>query len=69
MDVYYVRGINNMGSTWYMHTKGANGATLWSGAPKDMRAIYSKDEADAEIERLDNIYQFGSTRHYREKVG
>lgn len=63
---YYVYGINKMGSTWYTSSKGCNAATLWSGGPKEMRATYTKKEAEAEIVRLNDIYKWGSTRHYVE---
>mgnify|MGYP000870037041 CR=1 FL=1 len=66
--MYYVYGINSMGSVWYVSTKDTNGAHLWSGASKEMRATYTKEEAQAEIARLDEIYRFGSTRHHYEAV-
>ena len=66
VNLYYVHGINCMGNVWYVSTKGAHSATLWSGAPKEMRATYTKEEARAEIARLNDIFKWGSTRHYME---
>ena len=65
---YYVYGINNIGSTWYTSSKGCNAATLWNGAPKEMRATYTKEEAKAEIARLNDSYRWGSTRHHMESA-
>ena len=65
MEKYYVYGVNNMGSTWYLSNKEADSCTLWPGAPKEMRAVYdSKEEAKEKVVQLDELYKFGSTRHY-----
>ena len=69
MEKYYVYGVNNMGSTWYLSNKEADGCTLWPGAPKEMRAVYdSKEEAKEKVMQLDELYKFGSTRHYVRKA-
>lgn len=65
MEKYYVYGVNNMGSTWYLSNKESDSCTLWTGAPKEMRAVYdSKEEAEEKVVQLDELYKFGSTRHY-----
>lgn len=65
MEKYYVYGVNNMGSTWYLSNKESDSCTLWTGAPKEMRAVYnSKEEAKEKAAQLDEKYKFGSTRHY-----
>lgn len=61
---YWVYGINNMGTMWFVDNKLADRATLWAGAPKELRQKFSKEEAGAMAEKLDKIYEFGSTRHY-----
>ena len=69
MEKYYVYGVNSMGSTWYLDSKEANKCTLWTGAPKEMRAVYdSKEEAKEKALQLDESHKFGSTRHYVCKV-
>lgn len=69
VSMYYIYGINSMGSKWYLGDKSERGCTVWTGAPKENRAVYdSEEEARKKVEELDYIYQFGSTRHYIEKV-
>lgn len=66
---YTVYGVNDMGSTWYLSDKNASRCTLWTGGPKEMRAVFdTKAEAQQKVMELDEIYQFGSTRHFIEPV-
>ncbi len=54
-----------MGSTWYLSGKDAHECTLWSGAPKEMRATYdNRSEAEQKAKELDKAFIFASTRHY-----
>jgi hypothetical protein len=69
MEKYFICGINTMGSTWYLSDKNANECNLWSGAPKEMRAIFdNKEEAMKKVKQLDENFRFGTTRHYLCKV-
>ena len=65
---YWVCGVNSMGSTWYVDNKDVNSATLWIGAPKEMRWKFSKREALEMKNHLDKVFEFASTRHYIEEV-
>lgn len=67
-EYYWVCGVNNMGSTWYVGSREANSATLWSGAPKEMRCKFSKLDALETKNRLDKAFEFASTRHYIEEA-
>lgn len=67
-QMYWVYGVNDMGSTWYVSDKLSDRATLWPGASKDLRQRFSKAEAVNMAEHLDKIYEFGSTRHHIEPV-
>lgn len=67
--MYYVYGINSMGSKWYLGDKSETGCTVWAGAPKECRVVYdSEEEARRKVEELNYNYRHGSTRHYIEKV-
>ena len=67
--MYYICGVNSMGSTWYLDSKDAESCTVWSGAPKEMRVIYvDKEEAEKKIVELNESHRFGSTRHHLERV-
>ena len=61
---YWVYGINDMGSTWFVSGAPADRATLWSGAPKECRHKFSKNEALEMVNHLDKVFEFCSTRHY-----
>lgn len=62
--MWYICGVNSMGSTWYLSNKEAKECTLWSGAPKEMRAVYDdKEEAKRKVKELDKAFEFASTRH------
>ena len=63
-SLYWVYGLNNMGTMWFVDNEIAERATLWAGAPKELRLNFSKEEANAIANKLDKIYEFGSTRHY-----
>lgn len=66
---YTVYGVNSMGSTWYLSNPKADSCTLWTGAPKEMRATFaSREEALEKAKELDEIFRFGSTRHFVEEV-
>jgi hypothetical protein len=67
-EYYWVCGVNSMGSTLYVGSKDASSATLWSGAPKEMRCKFSKCDALEMKNRLDKTFEFASTRHYIEEV-
>ena len=65
MDKYNVYGVNSMGSTWYLADKNSSECSLWSGAPREMRAVFdSLEEAQAKVEELNESYKFASTRHH-----
>ena len=67
--MWYICGTNSMDSTWYLHNKDAKECTLWSGAPKEMRAMYdNKEEAEAKVKELNKAFEFGTTWHRIEKV-
>jgi hypothetical protein len=69
MAHYYVYGVNDFGSTWYLDHKDASMCTLWSGAPKEMRVVYnSREEAQNKADALNEAYKFGSTRHFIAKA-
>lgn len=66
---YWVYGVNSMGSTWYLWNRNAERCDLWDGAPKENRAIFdSKSAALEKCQQLDNIFRFGSTRHFVQEV-
>jgi hypothetical protein len=66
---YHVYGVNSMGSTWYLSKPGAQRCDLWTGAPKELRATFdTKEAARAECQRLDDVFRFGSTRHFVQEV-
>lgn len=61
---YWVYGTNSMGSTWYLSNKDSKECTLWTGAPKEMRAAYDNlEQARAKVKELDEAFKFASTRH------
>lgn len=69
-NAYYICGVNSMGSTWYLSDKGSTSCTLWSGAPKELRAVYDNiQEARDKVKELDEAYIFASTRHHIELCG
>jgi hypothetical protein len=63
-NLYWVYGLNNMGTMWFVDNKNANRATLWAGAPDELRQLFSKEEAISMVNQLDKASEFGSTRHY-----
>lgn len=66
---YWVYGVNSMGSTWYLSQPGEQRCTLWTGAPAELRTTFdTKEAALTECERLDDIFKFGSTRHFVQEV-
>ena len=67
-EYYWVCGVNSMGTTLYVGSKDARSATLWSGAPKEMRWRFSKREALEMKNHLDKVFEFASTRHYIEEA-
>lgn len=67
--MYWVYGVNNMGSTWYLSDPEKKSCTLWTGAPKEMRATFeTKEAAKEKAKELDYICRFGSTRHHVQEV-
>ncbi len=69
MAKYWIYGVNSMGSTWYLRSKDAQSCQLWTGAPKESRAIFdTREAAEAKRAELDNSFRFGSTRHFLQEV-
>ena len=62
---YYVYGVNNMDSIWYLSKEGKDKCTLYAGADRRLRKAFdTKEEAQEAVEHLDYQFRFGSTRHY-----
>lgn len=67
---YWIYGLNSMGSTWYLGSKDAKECTVWTGAPTEMRAVYTDIEsARKKVAELDEEFMFGTTRHHVERIG
>lgn len=62
---YYVYGVNDMRSTWYLSKDGKDKCTLYAGADRRLRKTFdTREAAQAAVEHLDYCYRFGSTRHH-----